>query len=174
MTKMNENNNLNPYPGNLKHHKVDKPEMSDKRVKEILENIGASKPENMTGHSLSSVDDGVFCFINEQHPYIATASRVDLSVNHNDDDNKRYPLVHAVLERRECGDGQSEIFVNFHELVSVGSEEHVERVRTELAKFVHDTFKNKWRYKIGDEFFTIADMRGTLMNSKYVFLPSIP
>ena len=176
---------LDPYPGNLKHHKVEETkEMRDKRLREVIENM---KQDSLTGHSLSDLDDGVFCFINEEFPVIATASRVDLSVDDLAHGDKRYPIVHAIISRRECGDGQSELYVRFEELISVPmvarlTEEgerveykcpHVDKVRMELIKFVHDTFKNRWRYKIGEEFFTVSDMRGTLMNSKYVLLPSI-
>lgn len=174
---MNMSDKLNPYPGNLRHIKVD--ETDEMRRKKLDEAIESFNRRALTGHSLSSKDDnGVFLFLNDQFPIIATASRADIS--ENADDDKRYPIVHAVLSVRDTSDGKREYFVRFESIISIPEGEgleykcpHVDAVRMELIKFVHDSFKNRWSYEIDGESYTVADMSGTMLNRKYVLLPDL-
>lgn len=120
----------------------------------------------------------VHCFINDQFPIIATASRADLTSKEAHNDN-RYPIVHAVLKREEINE-KYEFIIDFNELVSVPKGEYinykcpyVDDVRTELIKFISDSFKNKFKFKIGNEYYNCSDFTGTMLNSKYVILPTI-
>lgn len=171
---------LNPYPGNLKHHRVE--ETDEMRRKNLCEIVNEMKAKDLTGHSLSTIDDaGVFLFINEQFPVIATGSRADLSEDRPEDKDKRYPIVHAVLRKRTLKDGRIDFYVDFECITSIPDGEgldykcpHVNHVRMELLKFVHDTYANKWYYKLDDGFYSVADMSGTLLKSKYTLLPELP
>lgn len=44
---------------------------------------------------------------------------------------------------------------------------HIDTVRMELIKF------DRWSYEIDGEFYTVSDMRGTMLNKKYALLPDL-
>lgn len=119
--------------------------------------------------------ENVNCYINNGFPILATASRADLT-DQSVDDELRYPLVHAVLRRKEIDGGESYVlYVEFEELVSVppghGLEykcPHVKHVRDELIKYVHNMFPaNKLLYMIDGELHMVTD---TI--TKYTLLPA--
>ena len=120
----------------------------------------------------------VHCFINDQFPIIATASRADLTTEEAHGDN-RYPIVHAVLKRHEVNE-QYEYIIDFDQITSLPHGEsisykcpYVDDVRTELIKFISDNFKNSFKFKIDNEFYHCSDFRGTMLNTKYAILPVI-
>lgn len=123
--------------------------------------------------------NGVYCFLNTGFPIIATGSRHN-DLNGVDDDDLRYPLVHAILKQHEQADGKLEFYVGFHEIVSIPRNApadyecpHVNKVRSELMKFVCDTYINKIKFKIDEEFYNVCDMSDTVIRSKYFLMPAV-
>jgi hypothetical protein len=111
------------------------------------------------------------CYFNQQKPYIATASRADLT-NHTKSDLK-YPLIHAFLQTKEIKN-KVLVYVDFQELISdKNTPEEIDFVRNELIKFIKDNFHNNFVFKIKEEYFKVVDMRNTLINKKYTYLPFI-
>lgn len=109
------------------------------------------------------------CYFNEQHPYIATASRADLTSDEEQD--LKYPIIHAALQRKEIKD-KILIYVRFEEITNFkNTKEEITFVRNELVKFIKDNFHNNFIFKIDEEYFKVVDMKNTLLNHKYTFLP---
>lgn len=110
------------------------------------------------------------CYHNNQTPYIATASRDDLTTI--GDKSLRYPIVHATLNSCEVfdeilGTKKHLSFIQFQDIRnSSNSEELVKKVRSELLKFLVEEYKNSFYYFIDGEFCKISDIK-----NKFMLLP---
>jgi hypothetical protein len=115
----------------------------------------------------------MYCYINEDFPVIATASRADLASDEMRDPD-RYPIVHAVLKKRKIGE-QYKFYVAFS-VIGDYSDPLVAEVRNELMKFVSDTYDNKFEFEIDGKFYVVTDMSNIpgIRMSKYFVLPALP
>lgn len=93
----------------------------------------------------------IICQLSDEFPIIAVAYHKGLM-----DEESMYPILHAKLAVQKTD--KRELYVDFQYLCLDGQQSLEFEMQKELAVFIGENYKNKFKYKIGNEFYVLFNI----------------